>query len=183
VDEEEHEQRFGGYCPSSPSIRRRHSAEPGSRSHSADSAEPEDQRPHSVDSPVRRALLADSQGHPGSPHHSLTSPRGRSAERAGSRSRSPSAGPTRYQPRSHSPESHSPSPSERRPSTAAPHVDAEFTPTCGRTPSRCSPLPQSSPPPVVESESDDSEDDYGKAVSRLDHNLIVPTPIQQDPDQ
>ncbi|KAJ7912885.1 hypothetical protein B0H13DRAFT_1874461 [Mycena leptocephala] len=98
VDEEEHEQHFGGYCPSSPSIRRRHSAEPGSRSCSADSAEPEDQQPHSVDSPVRRTLLADSQGHPGSPHHSLTSPRGRSAERAGSRSRSPSAGPTRYQP-------------------------------------------------------------------------------------
>ncbi|KAJ7896176.1 hypothetical protein B0H13DRAFT_2338505 [Mycena leptocephala] len=146
VDLEEHEQRFGGYCPSSP-----------------DSVEPEYQRPHSVDSPVRRALLADSHAHPGSSHHSLTSLRGRSAERAGSRSRSPSAGPTRYQPCSHSAEPHSPSPSERRPSTAAPHVDAEFIPTHGCTPSRRSPLPRSSPPPVVESESDNSKDDYGKA--------------------
>ncbi|KAJ7834310.1 hypothetical protein B0H13DRAFT_1914177 [Mycena leptocephala] len=51
-DEDEELQRFDGYSsPSSPAARRRHSAEPRSRSRSADSVEhEEDQRPSSVDS-------------------------------------------------------------------------------------------------------------------------------------
>ncbi|KAJ7851455.1 hypothetical protein B0H13DRAFT_2360112 [Mycena leptocephala] len=157
VEEDEDEERFGGYCPSSPPIRRRHSAEPRSRSHSADSVETEHQRPHLVDSPMRRALLAGSPA----PAHSLTSPCGQSVE-GGSRSRSPLAGPSHYQARSHSADPHSPSPSERSQRTPGTQVDAEFTPTHGCTRSRCSPLPASSPPPVFESDFDDGEDDYGK---------------------
>ncbi|KAJ7926125.1 hypothetical protein B0H13DRAFT_2313935 [Mycena leptocephala] len=190
-DEDEELQRFDGYSsPSSPAARRRHSAEPRSRSRSADSAEREDQRPSSVDSPVRCALPAGSHMQRGSsaPHHSLTVPRGRSAEGG---SRSPSAGSSHSQARSHSADPRAPSPSERPRRTPAPYVDAEFTPTRGRCPTCRSPLPPSSPPLVVESEFDDSEDDYGRQEEEREKERLkalakggrVPPSLEDDDDE